>query len=153
MRILDSYLFEIAYHKKKAIESIRSTAWKRIEHLVKIFLYYSVRKNDIEHWIKEIVNWSNKSPVLKGNKRLKEQDLIKILWDEPKDNFSSSEIRNFWVKEFQNNGYPEVWYNESSLQQYLKEFHIWLSQELSKGNISSCDIHDKILELVKKYKE
>lgn len=153
MKILQNlcYFKEMAYSKKTAIRKIEDVTEMRIEHLIKIFAYFDFRKDDINHWIDEIVNWSWKSPLLKGNTHLKQKELYRILWKDPKDSYTERRVQIF-LNALQRKGYPHINYNYSNLINYLEDFNKWLSEELSEGDIFSYKIESKILELVKKYR-
>ena len=99
---------EMAYEKRKVLNDIRHTTFQRLRHLIKIFLYRDVRKNDMKHWInEELYNWCSDIPLIKGNKHLSHKELYKVFWDEPKDDINERNINRI-VKQFINIDFPKM---------------------------------------------
>jgi mRNA-degrading endonuclease HigB of HigAB toxin-antitoxin module len=80
--IIGTSLFEMAFNRKQAIDSIQNQSYEIDLHLLKILMYGTVR--DYEHWCSELNNWFLKiqRTRLKHNKQpLDFKTLYKILWE------------------------------------------------------------------------
>lgn len=143
---------EMAYEKRKVLDDIRHTTFQRLRHLIKVFLYRDVRKNDMKHWInEELYNWCSDIPLIKGNKHLSHKELYKVFWDEPKDDINERNIDRI-VKQFINIDFPKIDYSFNSLYNFIKDFYMWLIEYLTKDFIvDPADFENKIKELLSKY--
>lgn len=143
---------EMAYEKRKVLNDIRHTTFQRLRHLIKIFLYRDVRKNDMKHWInEELYNWCSDIPLIKGNKHLSHKELYKVFWDEPKDDINERNINRI-VKQFINIDFPKIEYSFNNLYNFIKDFYMWLIEYLTKDFIiDPVDFENKIKELLNKY--
>ena len=143
---------EMAYEKRKVLNDIRHTTFQRLRHLIKIFLYRDVRKNDMKHWInEELYNWCSDIPLIKGNKHLSHKELYKVFWDEPKDDINERNINRI-VKQFINIDFPKIEYSFNNLYNFIKDFYMWLIEYLTKDFIiDPVDFEKKIKELLNKY--
>lgn len=143
---------EMAYEKRKVLNDIRHTTFQRLRHLIKIFLYRDVRKNDMKHWInEELYNWCSDIPLIKGNKHLSHKELYKVFWDEPKDDINERNINRI-VKQFINIDFPKIDYFFNNLYNFIKDFYMWLIEYLTKDFIiDPVDFENKIKELLNKY--
>lgn len=143
---------EMAYEKRKVLNDIRHTTFQRLRHLIKIFLYRDVRKNDMKHWInEELYDWCSDIPLIKGNKHLSHKELYKVFWDEPKDDINERNINRI-VKQFTNIDFPKIEYSFNNLYNFIKDFYMWLIEYLTKDFIiDPVDFENKIKELLNKY--
>lgn len=143
---------EMTYEKRKVLNDIRHTTFQRLRHLIKIFLYRDVRKNDMKHWInEELYDWCSDIPLIKGNKHLSHKELYKVFWDEPKDDINECNINRI-VKQFTNIDFPKIEYSFNNLYNFIKDFYMWLIEYLTKDFIiDPVDFENKIKELLNKY--
>lgn len=143
---------EMAYEKRKVLNDIRHTTFQRLRHLIKVFLYRDVRKNDMKHWInEELYDWCSDIPLIKGNKHLSHKELYKVFWDEPKDDINERNINRI-VKQFINIDFPKIEYSFNNLYNFIKDFYMWLIEYLTKDFIiDPVDFENKIKELLNKY--
>lgn len=81
---IETFIFEMAYNKKVAIEKVRNLQNQIATHLVKIVIY--PESENIQHWKNEVNAWllSLQKNKLKGKDRpLSKELFIKLLFDEP----------------------------------------------------------------------
>lgn len=80
--IIGTKLFEMAFNRKQAIDSIQSLSYEIDLHLLKILMYERVR--DYDHWCDELNGWFSKiqRTKMKHNKKPLEFNILyELLWE------------------------------------------------------------------------
>lgn len=141
-------LKELAYERGYVINKLRELSDNRYEHLLKLYFYRNIRSDEFNGWCKEVTNYSR---LYKSNTKIKLRDLNKILWDEPKDDYTKKDIKII-LDNFHFDGYPKIEnFNYDNVFNYLKEFNEWLAKMLSNERVKIFDVTNKISELLNKY--
>ena len=144
------YLFkEMSRKRKEVLNKLDDKNEVRYEHLIKLYFYRDTRRNDFISWCEEVANFSKRHS---SYSQIKLKDFIKILWTQPKDDYDKDTM-NLILKDFYRKGYPEINnYNYENFYNYLKDFHMWLSELLVKQKIVlAYEVENKVTELLNKY--
>lgn len=119
-----------------------------------LMMTFFLRNNQsLNHWISEINGFCHDVNKCKNTKKYpKASFILQILWGQWEDSFYDhykGYIRDIESKE---NIIIDKNYNLNDCYNYLKDYYIWLSDNLSKhGYVDLSDIKDKIHELLNKY--
>lgn len=128
---------------------VRSYQDKRIEHLMKCFLFPG--NPAFRHWCVELANFPKKVPILKNTKKLpKESELYQWLWGGIED--IAEQVVRKEARNFEGTGkYGDIPYFEvEDAVQFLTTYHKWLATKLSTDalGVDYKEVEDKILELL-----
>lgn len=148
IKIIES-LKELAYDRGYVINKLRDSSDNRYEHLLKLYFYRDTKPNEVNHWCKEVANYSQ---ISNSRTKIKLKDLIKYLWNEPKDDYSEKDI-NIILDNFEYEGYPKTMrFNYKNVYNYLKEFNVWVAEKMNnEEKIRHLDVVNKVKELLNKY--
>lgn len=146
-------LTEFPMSKKYIIDKLYDMRIKLNYHLIYCYFWYNT--DNYNHWKTEISSFIKNLPRVSGtNKFPTAKQLRKWVIDnnieEINDNiefYVSEAISEENIKEL-----PE--YNKQNLINYLTEYWIWLSENISDGkNLSNSQVYTEVDNLINKYKE
>lgn len=146
-------LYEFAKTRDEIRDSLDSKSDIYITHLFKIFFMRDYRKDDLNHWCREVGDFYKKVDRFKGSKKFPSYKFIydNILGDH-EDIFDNIFILN---QEYLRNEYNFDIYEDDidNIFKFIQEYTQWLARELStKGVVLRDTCVTKLKELLEKRK-
>lgn len=145
-------LYELSMSKKYIIDKLYDIRIKLNYHL--IYCYFYTNSDSYNHWKTEIAGLVKNLPRISGtNKYPSEKQLKK--WVINNNIEEINENIDFYVQDsLEEENIKEIpKYNKQALINYLTEYWLWLSENISNGkNLLSSTVYNKIDELVEKYR-
>lgn len=143
-------VYELAKNKKEILSRLDDMSTKYMLHMLKIYFHSNSRYYN--HWVKEVhAFYSKVNKTKESNKYPKSDEIYEAIlgqWEDDLENYTASDVRtiNFMYKD----DLPKIEnYNYESVYKFLKNYTVWLSNELSsKGEVSLDMVYNKIEELL-----
>jgi len=96
--LISGPLFEMAFHRKNAIDKIRSLSGTILNHIIKV--KYINDSNNKKHWISEIISYFEKIDEIEikpYNRKFSEIEYLEFLLVEPYCDSKSSAKKNIFI--------------------------------------------------------
>ena len=143
-------LDEMAKEKKVIKKLLADSEDQRIENLIQIFLYRDMPT--VHHWTSELYAACHKMDKCKSNSRYLDYDSVAqelwYSWSDCYDDRHDMYCEDVSRKE----KLPIPEHSPLNLYEFMEEYHLWLSRELSsKGAVKFSDIEVEIENLLSKY--
>lgn len=143
-------LREMSRERNKILYSLGASEDQRVENLIQIFLYRDT--TTVHHWISELYASCRKMDRCKANHRyLDYKTVAQELWYSWSDcYYDRHDVYCDDVSRKEHLPIPE--HNADNLYQFMGDYHLWLSKELStRGIVNFNDVDSKVRDLLRKY--
>lgn len=156
MNIIGEIIYELSKNRNDVESRVTDIARPMVIHLIKIYIWRDTEYKD--GWIKEVCNFLNYVPTLKGShKHPKGKDLYEWLWKEDREkNFNKTlryviSLAGSTDKQYKSLKRPTNIISPD-VKDFVDDYMRWVSFELSsEGEIDLEDVRLRIESLLRKY--